>query len=553
MIHYCNIVQYHTVSEPATGSEVECIMSFSQLQFHRSVPVTNVTGNAHITQWDNNRVTFLNWESRNQPTDDVEHGLEYDSRRDHAATQPMAVLFDAAALTGLLGKLAMRVNELNVIRTNMSAVLPVGPVEPSVLRVDINAGPYLAEISTIGTLIAPAGILAHDVELRGLPAYLLRGRPLKFELALAAGYPSTAPAELEAVVSSCLSHVYVDVLLLLNDVPQPLHATVAPAAGGRGVEITCSVPESACSDSHVFIREITVAGQPVRRGVALPAHLSVVMGMHAPLRLEGAVNLNATTPVISVDGSIYVPAMCSSDVLVFSADGTPQLSLPVASFGLSMFLRAAAYDEATSTLLLADCNGVTSKLVAADAASRVIRWSTEAGGNSFCIAVLPAQGIAVTSTNFSNELRVHSLVDGAAVVSVPADSPSYIAADTDAAILYVSSVGTVSAFRWSDGSLVPDGIVEAAGNTACIRPLTVIPPAPRQCTSYLIVGTCNAPTLLVLSLPDRRLVHTHTLEGTMVVGLAADPSGTTFAVCDSASGAVHVLPWPLPGMPPPLQ
>jgi hypothetical protein len=54
----------------------------------------------------------------------------------------------------------------------------------------------------------------------------------------------------------------------------------------------------------------------------------------------------------------------------------------------------------------------------------------------------------------------------------------------------------------------------------------------------------------VLSLPDRRLVHTHTLEGMVVTGLAADPSGTALAVCDAASKAIHVLPWPLPGMPP---
>jgi hypothetical protein len=52
----------------------------------------------------------------------------------------------------------------------------------------------------------------------------------------------------------------------------------------------------------------------------------------------------------------------------------------------------------------------------------------------------------------------------------------------------------------------------------------------------------------VLSLPDRRLVHTHELKGMGVMGLAADPSGTALAVCDAASKAIHVLPWPLPGM-----
>jgi hypothetical protein len=35
-----------------------------------------------------------------------------------------------------------------------------------------------------------------------------------------------------------------------------------------------------------------------------------------------------------------------------------------------------------------------------------------------------------------------------------------------------------------------------------------------------------------------------------VTGLAADPSGIALAVRDAASEAIHVLPWPLPGMPP---
>ena len=109
----------------------------------------------------------------------------------------------------------------------------------------------------------------------------------------------------------------------------------------------------------------------------------------------------------------------------------------------------------------------------------------------------------------------------------------------------------MSAFRWDGAALVAEGAVEAAGTEDNSRPLAVVPPAPGQRTSYLVVGTLYTPTLRVLSLPDRRLVHTHELEGMKVTGLAADPSGTVLAVCDYASKAIHVLPWPLPGMPPP--
>ena len=109
---------------------------------------------------------------------------------------------------------------------------------------------------------------------------------------------------------------------------------------------------------------------------------------------------------------------------------------------------------------------------------------------------------------------------------------------------------SVSAFRWDgDGAaLVAEGAVEAAGTEDNWRPLAVVPPAFGLRTSYLVVGNTYSPTLRVLSLPDRRLVHTHELEGMQVRGLAADPSGTALAVCDFTSQAIYVLPWPLPGM-----
>ena len=117
--------------------------------------------------------------------------------------------------------------------------------------------------------------------------------------------------------------------------------------------------------------------------------------------------------------------------------------------------------------------------------------------------------------------------------------------------MYVSTYGggavSVIAYRWDGATLVKEGRVEAAGGTDKARSLTVMPPAPGLRTSYLFVGTAGTPTLHVLSLPERRLVHTHTLEGMKVYGLAADPSGTALAVCDNASGAIHDLP--LPGMP----
>jgi hypothetical protein len=313
-----------------------------------------------------------------------------------------------------------------------------------------------------------------------------------------------------------------------------------------------TVPVSAGRDLKVVIHSISVAGQPVTHGQSLPAAVAVATGMLAPLRLEGAANDWTCNPVISGDGTLYAPRYGSPNVLVFSADGTPLPSLLLASLELSSSMRAAAFDDATATLLLADANLAASKLVSVHAVSRAVRWSTGLGSNCCGIAVLPAQGLVVASVNRSNKLQVHRLADGALVSTALAVGPSFIAADPTTDTLYVSTGPCISAFWWNGSALVSEGVVEAAGNKGYTRPLAVVPPAPGHRTTYLVVGTYGAPTLLVLSLPDRRLVHTHTLEGMKVMGLAADPSGTALAVCDgaSASNAVHVLPWPLPGMPP---
>jgi hypothetical protein len=316
------------------------------------------------------------------------------------------------------------------------------------------------------------------------------------------------------------------------------------------VVVSVPVPVSAGRDSKVVIRGISVAGQPVTQGQSLPAHAAVVTGMLAPLHLEGAASEYASALVITCDGTLYAPRYERPDVLVFSADGTPLPSLSLANLGLTSRTSDVAFDEATATLLQADANEEDSKLVAVDTVSRSVRWSAGIGGSCSGIAVLPAQGLVVASTYNADELRMYRLADGALVATAPADCPSYVAADPATAALYVSTGTQVAAFRWNGSALVSEGVVEAAGDTYNDRPLAVVSPAPGQRTSYLVMGTRCTPTLFVLSLPDRRLVHTHTLEGMRVVCLAADPSGTALAVCDYASKAVHVLPWPLPGMPP---
>ena len=103
--------------------------------------------------------------------------------------------------------------------------------------------------------------------------------------------------------------------------------------------------------------------------------------------------------------------------------------------------------------------------------------------------------------------------------------------------------------------LVPLGPVEAvAGVGSHFRPLCVVPgvvgPHGGSGRSHLVVGAMGQSTLLVVALPSLALVHTHVLAGVRVGGLAADPRGQRLLVVDTArKRALHVLQWPLPGMP----
>jgi hypothetical protein len=212
------------------------------------------------------------------------------------------------------------------------------------------------------------------------------------------------------------------------------------------------------------------------------------MGMLTPLQLKGIATHPYSTPVVSSDGTLYAPRYGAPDVLVFSADGTPLPSLSVASFGLSLYTCEAAFDADTATLLLADECDLDSKLVAVDEASRVVRWKTGLGtglgGSCYGIAVLPAQGLVISSVYDADELGVHRIADGALVTTTPIHDPSFVAADPATATLYVSTGMQVSAFRWNGSALVSEGVVGATGDSTDWRPLAVVLPAPGQRTSY---------------------------------------------------------------------
>ena len=495
----------------------------------------------------------------------------------------------------------MEAKAVNHVFQNLEAnircilTLPRGPVEPTILSLSQNDSGVSS--SAFGSLLAPCGVCAGNVFVRSLPTFASAGDPLQFDLTLSNDSPYHALAEREIAVASIAVHAHVDVFLERkreSHHPIVLRTTLtssssssliksssgSSSSGGSvssvsvSVSVSVDIPDDSQMGDEIVIRNVFFAGQAVTTcttGCETGCETECVAGAEKQalpfrvpvwLHLKGATNKSMSTrmstPVISLDGTLYAANVCSNDVLVFSADGTPLPPLHLKDMGLSRYTRSAAFvdglvdgdgTEAKGTLLLADANGADSKLVAVDAASRAVRWSAELGGDCGGIAVLPAQGVVITSATWLRRLRVHRLSDGTRIASVAVDCPAFLAADPTTATVFVSnSQGKVSTFRWNGANLVFDGFIEAAGATDNWRPIVIMPQASGQCTSFLVVGNISCSNLRVFLLPDRRLVHTHELKGIDVMGLAADPSGTALAVPDGASNAIHVMPWPLPGM-----
>jgi hypothetical protein len=403
----------------------------------------------------------------------------------------------------------------------------------------------------IGCLLAPYAVHADYVTVDKVPDFVRPGHALSFHLSLSDGYPRRSPAELKVATESLVHHTLVKATLIIGETTHPLNGLVVCSDDDTIVRATVSIPEDAPEASCVEITAVLVTGNPVTRGCILPARITVVSGMFAPLQLTvGAKGWTFPTITISLNATLYVPLYDSPDILTFSADGSPQPPLSVASLGMSSLTRVAAFVEATGTLLFADSNGASSKLVSVNEATKAATWLVSLRGGCYGMAVLSAHGVIVVGDNAGGMLHSRRLSDGSRISSTAARSPFFVTADSASATVYVNTNFEVSIFKWDGAELVAKGRLDAAGSTGKHRPLAVVPPTPGKHTPCLIVGTYGTPALRVLSLPDLRVIHEHTLWGIKVMGMATDSAGTVLAVCDYVSKAVQVLPWPLPGMPP---
>ena len=438
--------------------------------------------------------------------------------------------------------------------------LPTTVVEPPHVGLLADAPALLSSIACFGCVISPLAITASDLSLVDAPSNVRPGDTLRLRLSLGARHAAKSAEELEVSLGRLAVLVHVVATLEGPGVDQqPLQATIAPDASQRCLTLSVGVPLSAIRGTSLCLRAVSVAGLPFAE---VPLSFVLRHGIVTPLKLSVVSSLYYTTPVISREGRAYCPQGTGSvgDVLVFDADGSPLPSLSVGSLGLLTNIRRAAYaDGETPSLLLACLTGALPRLVAVDPTTCAVRWTLDErrmDGQCNGIVALPSLGVVVVSDPVF--LSAQRLSDGRHVGSVRAPQLNwFLAADDASGVVF----GSTEEYRpivhaWTCATVgaeirfTPAGPVVSAGARPNHRPLAVMPPAPGKKVSHLVVGNAWTSELLVISLPGLSLVHTHRLEGMEVTGLAADPWGGALAVCDRLSQSLHVLAWPLPGMPP---
>jgi hypothetical protein len=270
------------------------------------------------------------------------------------------------------------------------------------------------------------------------------------------------------------------------------------------------------------------------------------------------------TPAVTRGGLIYLAA--GPKIAVFGPDGAARPFIDAAEdIGLHGCAYTAACDPFSRTVFVSESRdtGEETTLVALRRDTHSLRWRSNLVNNCTGLAVLPQQDILVASSYYGNMVHALQISDGTPASSAEVFQPTYLAAEPRNALVFVSTfergAGTVVALQWKGSTglgLVRLHTVEAAGTTGARRPVAVLPPLHGYSKSHLVVATQKTGALLVLSLPDYRLVHTHALPGVEVSGLGADSStlveggpGPALVVLDGASKDALVFSWPLPGMP----
>jgi hypothetical protein len=445
---------------------------------------------------------------------------------------------------------------------SVSRDLPSAPLEPT----NISAHSVTDSYFDLGRVRAPSAVTADFVDLSNLQSYASANRSFSFRVSLSSAYMVEGPEDAYAAIESLVHHLHVDAVLLTPDTdatrPLSLEVRYVPQASCRCVTALVTIPHRTPHSSKIVVNSVYVAGSAVTASHAqLPFTAVVCQGLLPLLRLPAPRFKLYTllTPAVSGSGRVFVPQIDSAETLVFGYDGIALPSVDLEPLGLSTSVTiVTGVCDLTNTLILADMVEPTGRIAGIDVETHTLRWSAPAAG---CrgIAVLSERGVFIAAFHATSSLHVYRIADGAllSTSSKLPGMPVYAAADPITSTVFVSVGVQVHAYKWDGNMLLSQGVVKESEPGENYRALAWIPPSDSSPLSYLVVGTWGTSEVMVLSLPDCKLIARISLRrppesqraglSLTVKGLAADPTGSSLVVCDNDDG-VYVLPWPLAGM-----
>lgn len=493
----------------------------------------------------------------------IDSGLEQWRVETYAAAEAAASLDDAE----IVAEHATLSARLDAAEAQLLA-LPTALAVPAHMALAADVPSMLTSIAAFGQVVSPRAVRAVDLTLAAASTHALPGSTLRLTLVLPKVHFDIQSAEEELRVSLPAAAVatYVEAALeARGSMLQRIEATIEVDVPARGIAILLAIPASAPAGASV-VYSVAVFGQPFACTAELLT-IPVRRGIQAPLHFDFDIEPPSSF-CISIEGQIFALDTGTTDLHVYAFDGKALPRIPLSPLGIKAMYNCIVFaDDMSPTVLITsdETKESSTRLIAVDLAAHSVRWVTARVCDDCCgLGVLPAHGIVIVASYDENKLVACRLNDGRRVGSVHVPGLDHrLASDPSTGSIFgcaLSSVrGTIPPtwavirYTWNAGSgFSADGAVAAVGDSPTGFICAVVPPARGKHVSHLVVCEAYGHALLVLTLPDLVLVHTHRCDDLKMVGLASDPWGEALALSavddHEESFSMHVLAWPLPGM-----
>jgi hypothetical protein len=444
--------------------------------------------------------------------------------------------------------------------------LPRGTVEPLTINIKVSA----VDGGTLGECVAFPAPMPADVKLH-IPRIARAGLALDVGISLNEDYTSAHANALAEALNSLAAHLCISAAVVSSSHPLVEPVLLVPAfvvsASSHAVFARFSIPPITSDrtrpidECQVILTALLLAGRSLVTDMPLCFPVTKAVGLSSPRRRMHSDTGGAfyCTAVVSAAGELFVGFPRQGAISLYDRNLIPLMPVKREELNIQGEVMTVALSDDDDVLILGASFSGT-EVVAHNLSTRTERWRASGYAMCFGLAILPAAhsstaGSVIASSHSSKMLHVLSIADGAELArSETPTEPVYLAADPLSSTVFVNvdSPSRVLVYDWDATARTLflrcqlEGVPEATHGDE-YHPLAVMPPSPGDNVGHLVVASHASKSLLVFSLPDLRLVLTHTISELSgnVRGLAADPAGISLVVLCATE--MRVLPWPLEG------